>query len=250
MISIVICSINADRFQQVCDTYSRAFAGETCEVVAVHDASSLAEAYNRAIEVAKGELVIFSHDDIEILNADFKDRLFGHLRYADMVGIAGANRCTGGAWASPGPHYVFGQVAHWHPEEKRYYAGVWGIPARRVDGIKAMDGVFLCAKRSVVEKVQFDAEAFTGFHVYDIDFTFRAHLAGFRLAVGCDLCILHASTGTWDDSWKYFEDIFRLKHQSRLDVLTNRIYRAAMIGVDTREELLQVMTPPWWGPPL
>ena len=246
MISIIICSINPDRFRQVCEMYAQVFAGENCQVVGVHDARGLAEGYNRAVSAAKGDLLIFSHDDVLVLNTDFKDRLLGHMRHADLVGIAGATRVTGGAWAYPAPPYVFGQIAHWHPEENRYYAGVWGVPARRVDGIKVMDGVFLCAKRAVLEKVSFDDKAFTGFHVYDLDFTFRAYLAGFRLAVGCDLCVLHGSTGNWDERWKHFEDIFRLKHFGRLDVMPTRKYRAAMVGVDTREDLLQVMNPPWW----
>ena len=246
MISIIMCSIIPERFRTVCEMYSRVFAGETCEVVAVHDASSLAEAYNRAIAAAKGDLFIFSHDDIEILNPDFKDRLLGHMQYADLVGVAGATRCTGGAWAWPAPPYVFGQIAHWHPEETRFYAGVWGVPTRRVDGIKAMDGVFLCTKRAVAENLRFDEAAFTGFHVYDVDFTFRAHLAGYKLTVGCDLCILHASTGSWDDRWRHYEDIFRSKHRGRLDVMPGRVYRAAMIGAESREQLLRVMNPPWW----
>jgi len=246
MISILICSINPDRFRKVCEMYAGVFAGENCQIIGVHDASGLAEAYNRAVAATKGELLIFSHDDVEALNPDFKDRLLDHMRYADLVGIAGSTRVTGGAWAYAAPPYVFGQIAHWHPQEKRYYAGVWGVPMRRMDGIKVMDGVFLCAKRAVLEKVPFDDKSFTGFHVYDTDFTFRAYLEGFRLAVGCDLCVLHSSSGTWDDKWKHYEEAFRLKHQGRLDVMPRRSYRAAMIGAENREQLLRVMNPPWW----
>jgi len=134
MISILICSINPDRFRKVCEMYAGVFAGENCQIIGVHDASGLAEAYNRAVAAAKGELLIFSHDDVEALNPDFKDRLLDHMRYADLVGIAGSTRVTGGAWAYAAPPYVFGQIAHWHPQEKRYYAGVWGVPMRRMDG--------------------------------------------------------------------------------------------------------------------
>jgi len=246
MISIIICSANPDRFRRVCEMYAEIFAGEDCEVVGVHDAQGLAEGYNRAMAAAKGDLFIFSHDDIEILNPDFKDRLLGHMRHADLVGVAGATRVIGGAWALAAPPYVFGQIAHWDPAEKRYLAGIWGVPMRRVDRIKAMDGVFMCASRALAEKIRFDENAFTGFHAYDLDFTFRAHLAGFKLAVGCDLCLLHASTGQFDQNWKHFEDVFRAKHGGRLDVMSRPVYRATTVTVETREELLAVMTPPWW----
>jgi GT2 family glycosyltransferase len=246
MISIIVCSINPDRFKRVCDTYSRVFGTEDTELIAVHDALSLAEAYNRAVPACKGDLIIFSHDDIQILNADFKERLLGHMEHADMVGIAGSTHVTGGAWAQPAYPYIYGQIAHYSPAEKLYFAGVWGVPQRRVDGIKAMDGVFLCTRRNLAREIPFDEKAFTGFHGYDMDFTFRAHLAGFRLAVGCDLCILHESSGQWDNSWKRYEDIFRLKHFGRFDVLAPRIYKAATVSVESSDELLRIMTPPWW----
>ncbi len=246
MISIIICSINPERFRAVCEMYGRVFAGESCEVVAVHDARSLAEGYNRAVSAAKGDLLLFSHDDVEALNADFKQRLFDHMAHADLVGVAGATKVVGGAWALAAPPHVFGQIAHVHPREKHYDAIIWGAPRRRIDGVKVMDGVFLCAKRAVAEKVRFDDTTFTGFHVYDLDFTFRSHLAGFRLAVGCDLCLLHFSAGRWDQSWKHFEDVFRAKFHGHLEGQGRRAYRNTVVGVETKQELLEVMTPPWW----
>jgi GT2 family glycosyltransferase len=246
MISIIICSINPDRFRRVCETYSIIFAGVECEVIGVHDARGLAEGYNRAIAAAKGELLVFSHDDVGVVNPDFGQRLLGHMNHADLVGIAGATRVPGGAWASAAPPYIFGQIAHWSEQEKLFYAGVWGVPSRRVDGIKVMDGVFLAVRRPVVEKIGFDEKTFDGFHGYDMDFTFSAYQAGFRLAVGCDLCILHGSTGTWDKRWEHYETAFCLKHRGHLDAMSKRTYRAATIGVDSWDELLRVMTPPWW----
>jgi GT2 family glycosyltransferase len=246
MISIIICSIIPERFRRVCDAYSRVFSGVHCEVIGVHDASSLAEAYNRAIPAAKGDLLIFSHDDIDMVNPDFGPRLLGHMDHADLVGIAGATRVPGGAWASAAPPFIFGQIAHYSPDEKLFINGVWGVPSRRADGIKVMDGVFLCARRELAEKVLFDQTNFDGFHGYDMDFTFRAHLAGFRLAVGCDLCILHGSTGKWDKRWEHYERLFISKHMPHLDRMTRRTYRAATVGVESFEELQRIMTPPWW----
>jgi len=60
MISIIICSINPEKFRNVCQTYARVFKSEKCEIIGVHDALSLAEGYNRAVASAKGDLIIFS----------------------------------------------------------------------------------------------------------------------------------------------------------------------------------------------
>jgi hypothetical protein len=245
-ISIIICSINPERFRAVCEMYRRVFAGESCEVVAVHDAHGLAEGYNRAIAAAKGDLLIFSHDDVEVLNADFTQRLMDHMTHADLVGVAGATRVVGGAWALAAPPYVFGQIAQVHPSGKHFDVVLWGVPKRRVDGIKVMDGVFMCARRDVVEKVRFDETTFGGFHAYDVDFTFRAHLAGFSLAVGCDLRLLHFSGGRWDRNWKHDEDVFRAKFHGRMDISTCSSYRIGTVDVESKQELLEVMTPHWW----
>ena len=62
-----------------------------------------------------------------------KQRLLGHLGYADLVGVAGTLRLLGGAWARAGAPFLAGQIAHYRDDEKRYYAGIWGAHARRVD---------------------------------------------------------------------------------------------------------------------
>ena len=122
---------------------------------------------------------------------------------------------------------------------------IWGTPARRIDGIKALDGVFFCAKRQVAQTIPLDAQTFDGFYCYDVDFSFRAHLAGFRLAVGCDLLLLHHSVGDWGDEWARYERAFRQKHSGRLDVLPQRGFLEATATCQTRDELIEVMTPPW-----
>ena len=49
MISIIICSINPEKFRNVCQTYARVFKSEKCEIIGVHDALSLAEGYNLSL---------------------------------------------------------------------------------------------------------------------------------------------------------------------------------------------------------
>ena len=67
-----------------------------------------------------------------------------------------------------------------------------------VPGIQALDGVFMAMRREVATAIPFDAEAFDGFHLYDLDFSFRAHRGGFRLAVCRDVVLIHESTGSYD----------------------------------------------------
>lgn len=246
MISIIICSINPQKFQKISENYHRLLADEPHEIIGIHDAKGLAEGYNRGVSQSEGDVLIFCHDDIEILAPDFRERLLDHLAHCDVIGVAGAARLTGGRWLAAGPPYLYGQVAHANPFDKMTDVIVWGIPARRVVGMKAMDGVFLCAKRSVVQSIPFDQQTFDGFHLYDIDFTFRAHLAGLRVAVCCDLHLLHESYGNQDQNWSRYEQLFMLKHGQRLDAPIGHAFRMCIMKLRSRDRLLDLMTPPHW----
>src|SRR5262249_6617665 len=79
MISVIVCSIDPAKFAAVSESYAHAFEGEAYEIVAIHDARSLCEGYNRALRLAKGDFCVFSHDDIDILATDLGARLRRHL---------------------------------------------------------------------------------------------------------------------------------------------------------------------------
>ena len=41
-----------------------------------------------------------------------------------------------------------------------------------VRNVQALDGLFMAARRSVIERVSFDPVTFDGFHGYDLDFSY------------------------------------------------------------------------------
>src|SRR6185369_1842264 len=115
-ISVLICSIDAKKFATVTSSYQTRFAGFPVEIIGVHDARSLAEGYNRAAEKASGEILVFSHDDIELVSPDFAPRLVSHLARYDGIGVAGASRITGADWENAGQQFVHGHVLHPAPK--------------------------------------------------------------------------------------------------------------------------------------
>ena len=68
MISVVRCSIDPVRAAAIERHYERLLGDEPYEIVAVRDARSLAEGYNRGVARSSGDIVILSHDDIEFLD--------------------------------------------------------------------------------------------------------------------------------------------------------------------------------------
>ena len=118
---------------------------------------------------------------------------------------------------------------------------LYGGSRPRVHNIQALDGLFLPCRRTVFRSLCFDEQTFDGFHCYDSDFTFAAHLAGFRLAVCNDIALLHASGGTYDDRWAHYMRLFANKYQDRLPAGKRRRFQFASVQVETKPEILEVM---------
>lgn len=210
-ISVVICSVDADKFQRVSALYRRLLAGVTHQIVGIHDARSLCEAYNRALRDVRGDIVVFSHDDVDILAPDFAARLVAALARFDVVGVAGATRAAGPAWSWAGHPHVHGWITH-----RSAATGDWLVsissPWPVVGGAQVLDGVLLAGWRRVFEAVRFDAATFDGFHFYDVDFTLRAARAGWRIGICAELLLVHESEGRFDADWNRFADRFRAKY--------------------------------------
>jgi GT2 family glycosyltransferase len=193
---------------------------------------------------------VFSHDDIEIHAADFRERLLGHLEHCDVAGVAGTTQLAGPAWGWAGPPHVYGQVGVYVAQKNFFDAAIYAAPARHIGDIQALDGVFFACHRRVVESTPFDAETFTGFHHYDLDFTYRAFRAGMKLAVCCDLDLIHFSFGAFgSDAWKASAAAFMRKHGATIPQRPAALWNRTSARVATREQLLPCLRPPHWDTP-
>jgi hypothetical protein len=232
-ISVVICSVDSDKFQRACALYERLLTGVTHEIVGIHDARSLCEAYNRALRDAQGEIVIFSHDDVDILAPDFAAKLVAALGRFDVIGVAGATRAAGPAWSWAGHPHVHGWITHRSAANGGWLVSI-SSPWPIVGGAEVLDGVLLAGWRRAFEAVTFDATTFDGFHFYDVDFTLRAARAGWRVGICAELLLVHESEGRFDADWRRYADRFRAKYPE-LDapVGVSHRYEARMPG--TRE---------------
>jgi tetratricopeptide (TPR) repeat protein len=211
--TIVLCSIDDAKHDRVVALYRRLFAGIAHEIVSIRNARSLAEAYNDAIANSTGDIVVLSHDDIDVLATDFAARLSRQLRDFDAVGVVGSTRMGGPAVGWSGHPFLRGWITHHASAD-----AAWSVdlldPRGAADDIAILDGVLLAARREVFAAVPFDAETFDGFHLYDIDWSYRASRAGFRLGVASELLVVHASRGAYDAAWQRYADRFCAKYNA------------------------------------
>jgi GT2 family glycosyltransferase len=235
VISVIICSIDANKFAAVCESYARHMGNARHEILGIHDAKSLCEGYNRGMRRAKGDSFVFSHDDIEFLSDDVGGTVARHLSEWDVVGVAGTTRMHAMGWANSGIRYARGVVTQRVPGG--YEVKFLGAPQMVNGAIQGMDGVFFATRRDVAEKIGFDEATFDGWHGYDTDFTFRCHLAGYRLAVCLDIRLIHFSEGRVDDAWATYAERFQEKHATHL-APDAAPWVEVRKRVQTREEIL------------
>ena len=227
--SLVVCSVDRTRLDECVGRYRAAFADEAFELIVIDDARSLAEGYNRGIARAHGANVVFSHDDAFPISAAFADRLAVHLDQVEVVGIAGATAALTGFWGYGGQPYTHGHVVTAAPSGSHVDLLVWGAASRRIDGVRLLDGCMIAARRAVAAGIGFDAQRFDGFHLYDADFSLRAHAAGHAVSVVSDITVYHRSTGDFDAEWHRYHERFLAEHAARLDDVAPQPRRVARI---------------------
>lgn len=239
-VSIIICSIRPAYFAAIKKQLKRQFADHDCEVIGIHDAKSLAEGYNRGAALARGDVLIFCHDDIEMVDADFGARVLAHLQTQDVVGVAGSQRLVNGDWTHAGAPYSCGQILHRPTDGKGHIYYAVGLHHATPAPVEALDGVFIAMRRNVWETLKFDEQTFDGFHLYDVDFTYRARLAGFQLAVPLDLLLIHFSTGKYDAAWQRFNQRFLEKFPQLSNVPNSQRHSPLHVKLPTLDQVARL----------
>jgi tetratricopeptide (TPR) repeat protein len=215
MLSFVINSIDATKFASVSRSIERATAGVPYEIVGVHDARSMCDGYRRGLARSVGDPVVFCHDDIELLMNDLPARLARHLERFDVFAPVGARKLVSMNWMDAGAEYLYGAMSGPTPDGG-LSTGFFGGETREIDDIVALEGIFIVARRDAALALGWDAETLDGWHGYDTDFSFRAHLAGWRVGVVLDLAIIHASGGNYDQGYMHAMARFAAKHAGKL----------------------------------
>ena len=238
--SVVICSVDPAKYARVTATYRRLLAAVDHEIIGIHDARSLAEADNRAARQARGELVVFSHDDIDIASADLPAALARAAARLDVIGIAGTSKLVGAFWPAAGHPWLHGWMSMPNRGGTGYFVHVYGVDAAITAGLEAIDGMFFAVRRPVLAQVAFDAATFDGFHAYDVDFSFAASRAGFRVGTTAEIALIHESPGGYGAEWARYGERFAAKHRGVLPApAPARPWSLARVLVPGKEDIVR-----------
>jgi GT2 family glycosyltransferase len=136
------------------------------------DNVGLIRALNHGAELATGELLCFLHNDTEMQDPHWLERLEGAVRAPAGIGLAGL---YGVRRLRRDGRYVGRTIVH-------CLAGRETMRSPRVE-VAAVDGVCLFLARDVLERVGGFDEGYGFFHGYDRDLSFAVRELGLRCAV-------------------------------------------------------------------
>ncbi len=150
----------------------------------------------------KVDYLIFVHDDVEILDMNFLEKLEAGFRFNDVIGLAGATKIDFDvnlthtdlmAWHKTDRQNLRGSVAHAYKFDlTQTYFNTFG-PCGSETTIAILDGLFIGIKlETCANKHLFDSQF--KFHFYDFSFSLQCHLQELRI-ICSDIIVYHHSHG-------------------------------------------------------
>jgi hypothetical protein len=202
MLSIIICSKNGDISTELKNNFNET-TGCSYELIVIDNSEkefSIFSAYNKGIEKATYENICFVHEDVKFLTMGWGNKVIQHLQLPNVgfVGVAGGR---GLSQVPLGWESYDSQVNIFHFDKKDIYKVNnvlrYSNKLKSPVTVAALDGVFLCCKKSILNTIRFD-ENINGFHGYDIDICLNALNHKLYNYVVFDIDILHYSHGKFD----------------------------------------------------
>jgi GT2 family glycosyltransferase len=160
---------------------------------------SLTELYNKGLDEASNDIIVFCHDDI-ILKDGWDKKLITHFKNTDygILGMAGTTDIDeSGQWWKDNTKMV-GIVKH-SSDGKTWESKYSNNFGSDIIETVMLDGLFFAVHKDRIKK-RFN-EDIKGFHFYDFDFTFGNHLEGVKVGVMFDIKITHKSVGATNEQW-------------------------------------------------
>jgi hypothetical protein len=104
----------------------------------------------------------------------------------------------------------------------------------KLSRVLVLDGVLMFVKKSVWAKFRFDQDNFSGFHLYDLDFSARV-ASKYHNFVTYEILLEHLSEGNLNSNWVESVLIFKNKLKGRLPISLSGIPVAELAEEESRK---------------
>lgn len=234
--SIIILSAEETNFLSAVQTYNALFKNENFEIIHAPATGHPGADFQAALTKSTADVVIFTRDNVEPLLSDTAQRLRKHLVLYDVVGLMGSSRLANSDWHQSGYLHTHGHSAY--PDSQGGYTYELLHVAHPAEAdIQALEGGFLAVRREVLKQIQMGSTPFDN-HFYALDFTYSAHLAGFKLAVASDIVALFNEPARTGNSGLSARAAFEKKYARSLAPLsTQATPQPLTLNLPLREQL-------------
>lgn len=236
MISVITCSKKLDQALALKDNIATTI-GLPHEVIIIDNTSghhSLFSAYNEGVAKSRFSNLCFVHDDVQFEEEGWGLAVCRHLEQpnAGIIGLCGSPYQT----HLPASWSFYGWSAYIIQSDRnrtlRIFEPSEGYDDNHEKPVVTLDGVFFCASKALFERIHFDEQTYSGFHLYDLDICMQAHNLGFTNKVINDVLLIHYSRGRHDADWVKNCLLFSEKWQSILPAAVEDI---PVTAIEARE---------------
>lgn len=197
MISIVICSINAEKLKKVSENITETI-GVPFEILSENNLekkAGLCEVYNSLAANASFPFLCFLHEDVVFQKKGWGKVLI-ELLNDYQIGLVGHAGCVyksqyPGNWSS-----ALSQLYRDRNFQEKHTIEISGNHAE----VTVIDGFFMACRKQVWAEFRFDDQFLKSFHGYDIDFSLAIGLK-YKVLVTYEIAMIHLSKGNMNQQW-------------------------------------------------
>lgn len=231
MISIIICSISPEFLGQVKENISDTIGLEYELLVWDNRQANigLCEVYNRMAGQAKFEFICFLHEDIYFERTGWGIdliSLFNSRNELGVIGVAGSKYKSAAysGWYTGIGDFDCADLVHIERGKVRHIYLKPDIDHNtHYEDVVCIDGVFICCRKEIWQKIRFNDNDLKGFHYYDLDFSLRASQIC-SVSVLYNLKLVHVTNGgDFGDKWVVTTFHFHKYFLNRLPVILTDI---------------------------
>ena len=231
MISIIICSQKTTLDEQLKANIRSTIGKVEYELVVIDNSQgkyNIFEAYNWGVSQSKGDCLCFMHEDVLFHSQNWGIAIETHLSqsFVGAIGLAGGNVILPELdWRFYGfaqMHLIQGNLTvEEHP--KYYHTYIPNDSQIALSQVAAIDGVWMCMRKQLFEKIRFDDTTFHGFHLYDTDICMQINALGLGVFVTYDVLLEHKSEGVFSENYRESLAAFKKKWETSLPFMKGAI---------------------------
>lgn len=222
MISVVICSVNPQLAAQVKRNINETI-GVPFQLLLIenNEGNGICAVYNRGASKAEYEIICFVHEDVLFNTKNWGYVVVKHFEADETLaalGIAGSKgkTKTPSGWSTGLPDFDCCNILHINKAGKEHKIYANPDRANLLQEVVTLDGVFICTRKELWAASPFDEKLLRGFHLYDLDFSFRLSKQN-RVAVCYEIDLIHLTEGgDFGNNWVDYTLLWHKNNEANL----------------------------------